>query len=101
MQQALEQSKRVIAVLSKHYLDAAYTHPEWEAAFLQDPTGSEGGLIPVRVSECKVPKMLRRLIYIDLVDIAEFAFCEFLFPVQLSKKRSINLPVSLGRKKLR
>lgn len=40
---------RTLAVLSEAYLQALYTKPEWAAAFAQDPTGTGGVLVPVRV----------------------------------------------------
>src|SRR5450755_2076973 len=43
------QAKRTIAVLSPHYLTSTFTKPEWAAALYQDPTGTLGLLLPVRV----------------------------------------------------
>src|ERR1700736_3533038 len=52
MQKATGEAKRTIAVLSPDYLKAQFTQPEWTAAFVQDPTGEKGLLVPVRVREC-------------------------------------------------
>ena len=38
MHKAAASSDKMIAVLSKNYLDAEYNHPEWAAAFVKDPT---------------------------------------------------------------
>ena len=46
MQEAASAATRTIAVLSPNYLDALYTQPEWAAAFVQDPTGQKGTLLP-------------------------------------------------------
>lgn len=67
MQKATTESERTIAVLSEHYLHSKFTRPEWQAAFRDDPTGSKGTLVPVRVAECDVPGMLGNLVYIDVV----------------------------------
>ncbi|MBI2877070.1 MAG: tetratricopeptide repeat protein [Candidatus Tectomicrobia bacterium] len=67
MQQAAEEAERTIAVLSPDYLAALYTQPEWAAAFVQDPTGKKGTLLPVRVRECEPKGLLRSMVYIDLV----------------------------------
>jgi hypothetical protein len=67
MQRAAEQARRTIAVLSPDYLQALYTHPEWAAAFAQDPTGEKGTLLPVRVRECELKGLLPQIVYIDLV----------------------------------
>src|SRR5205823_4008778 len=58
-----------IAVLSPNYLNALYTQPEWAAALVQDPTGAEEKLLPVRVQECKPQGILIAISYIDLVGL--------------------------------
>ena len=72
MQQAAE-AHRVVAVLSPDYLSAAYTQPEWAAAFAQDPRGSQGTLLPIRIRACQLPNLLRAIVYIDLVGLEEAA----------------------------
>jgi tetratricopeptide (TPR) repeat protein len=67
MERATAEAKRTIAVLSPDYLVARYTHPEWAAAFAQDPTGERGILVPVRVRECEVKGILHQIVFIDLV----------------------------------
>src|SRR5438132_13944837 len=37
MDRAAREAERTIAILSPAYLSALYTHPEWSAAFRQDP----------------------------------------------------------------
>jgi hypothetical protein len=44
---------------------------EWRAAFVKDPTGEQGLLVPVRVQECQPPGLLASLVYIDLADTDE------------------------------
>lgn len=71
MQKAASSSERTIAILSAEYLNALYTQPEWAAAFVQDPTGTRGLLIPIRVSECELTGLLKPITYIDLVGQSE------------------------------
>ena len=71
MQSAATNARQTIAVLSSNYLAAQYTHPEWTAAFAQDPTGKDRVLVPVRVGECQPQGMLRALNYVDLVGLDE------------------------------
>jgi hypothetical protein len=71
MQEAAKNAERTIAVLSQNYLDAQFTHPEWHAAFRQDPKGEKGLLIPVRIAECDLDGLLSQIIYIDLVGVDE------------------------------
>jgi hypothetical protein len=73
MHQAATQAERTIAVLSPDYLKALYTQPEWAAAFVQDPTGEKGTLLPVRIRECELKGLLPAITYIDLVDLDEEA----------------------------
>ncbi len=71
MQEAATESDLTLAVLSKDYLEALYTQPEWAAAFAKDPTGKERKLIPVRVSTCSLTGMLSQIICINLVGLGE------------------------------
>lgn len=71
MQRAATEAERTIAVLSPDYLAAKFTQPEWAAAFVQDPTGKNRTLIPVRVSECNPEGLIPQIIYIDLVGLGE------------------------------
>jgi tetratricopeptide (TPR) repeat protein len=67
MQEATTLAERTLFVLSKHSLNAEYTHSEWAAAFAQDPRGAERLLIPVRVGPCAPKGLLSQIVYIDLV----------------------------------
>ena len=71
MQEAASAARRTIAVLSPNYLDALYTQPEWAAAFVKDPTGQKGTLLPIRVRECTLTGILAPIVYIDLLGLAE------------------------------
>src|SRR5215471_7799584 len=48
MHAAASRADKTIAVLSQDYLDGLFTQPEWSAALVQDPTGAQRKLIPVR-----------------------------------------------------
>jgi len=78
MQKAAAQCARTLAVLSPYYLDAEFTHPEWAAAFAQDPKGEKGKLLAVRVRDCELSGLLAPIIYIDLVGLVESAAKETL-----------------------
>ena len=72
MQEAATTATRTIAVLSPDYLnDAPYSAAEWMAAFVQDPTGKNTTLLPVRIRECDPSGLLKAIVYIDLVDLDE------------------------------
>jgi hypothetical protein len=67
MQQATSTVGRSIAVLSPAYFASKFGEAEWRAAFVKDPTGEQGLLVPVRVP----PGLLASRVYVDLVDTDE------------------------------
>lgn len=71
MHHALEQSARVIGVLSPDYLASDYCKAEFLAAVAQDPTGAAQRLILVRIADCKPSGLLAGRTYIDLVNKAQ------------------------------
>ncbi|OQW38836.1 MAG: hypothetical protein A4S08_08710 [Proteobacteria bacterium SG_bin4] len=71
MQKAATEATRTIAVLSPDYLQSKFTAPEWAAAFVQDPTGEQRTLIPVKVRPVELMGLLKSIVYIDLLDIDE------------------------------
>src|SRR5712664_2303996 len=52
LDQALQVSKRMLALLSPGYLAALDKQPEWATAWQRDPTGVELRLVPVFVRAC-------------------------------------------------
>jgi TIR domain-containing protein len=72
MNQALEEAKRVLTVLSPAYFHSDYARDEWTAALVRDHDRDQADrLLPVRVARGKLPALLAPLIYIDLVDLEE------------------------------
>lgn len=61
MKNALENSERTLAVYSPNYFHSGFGEDEWTAAF------AARSLVPVRVRECEIPKLLKPRVYIDLV----------------------------------
>lgn len=78
MHRALQNSARVIAVLTPDYMDSGFCQPEWQAAFAMDPTGEKGILVCVRVADFKPNGILTGRTYIDLVRLSEGAANETL-----------------------
>ncbi|MBV9708352.1 MAG: TIR domain-containing protein, partial [Chloroflexi bacterium] len=71
MDAAVKNAKRTLAVLSPNYLDlaAVFSQAEWAATLVQDATGQEGRLLPIRVRECTPKGLLAAITYIDFVDL--------------------------------
>jgi hypothetical protein len=71
MDRAMQESQRTVAVLSPHYLEAAFTQSEWANAFRLDPTGERDLLIPVLVAPVELEGALAQIVYVDLVGRSE------------------------------
>src|SRR5258708_30103019 len=55
----------MIAVYSPNYFMSKWAELEWTAAFEK--------LLPVRFRECEIPAVLKKLVYIDLLNLNEHA----------------------------
>ncbi len=97
MDAAMEESERTIAVLSQEYLNAEYTHPEWAAAFADDPGGKKRTLVPVRVGDCKLKGLLKQIINIDFVGRSEKECAQALEDGLKSDGRPSAKPIFPGR----
>ncbi len=73
MHRAVTASRRTIAVLSPDYLKSRYAQKEWAALLAQDPDGTKGRLVPVRVRKCSPTGLLSSIAFIDLVGLSEEA----------------------------
>jgi len=71
MDRASKQAQRTIGILSPDYVSAMFTQSEWSAAFVVDPTGTMGKLLPVIVRECNPEGLLTPIVHIDLVELKE------------------------------
>ncbi|HEY5807502.1 MAG TPA: toll/interleukin-1 receptor domain-containing protein [Povalibacter sp.] len=69
MEEALELCRCTVLIYSPEYFKSVYAQAEWRAAFTKDPTGEKGLLLPIRVASCEPPRLLRPLVYVDLVDL--------------------------------
>lgn len=66
-------AERTIAVLTPAYEESAFAAPEWAAAFVKDPQGTQRKLVPVRVADYKPGGLLAAIAYIDLFGLDEQA----------------------------
>ena len=73
MDRAARETDRTVIVLSPRFLQAAFTQPEWAAAFARDPKGQERRLVPVRIEDCSPDGLLGQIVWIDLVGLPEDA----------------------------
>jgi tetratricopeptide (TPR) repeat protein len=75
MQDGVREADRTVAVLSEDYLGSVYGGAEWQAAWAQDPAGTDRKLLPVRVKPCDWERLglLTGVAGIDLVGLDETA----------------------------
>ncbi|WP_431883415.1 FxSxx-COOH system tetratricopeptide repeat protein [Micromonospora gifhornensis] len=71
MQEATASAQRTVAVLSPDYFGSAFGEAEWRAAFVKDPSGDLGLLVPVRVRDCQPPGLMATRVWVDLVGTHE------------------------------
>ncbi|MBS0154220.1 MAG: toll/interleukin-1 receptor domain-containing protein [Nitrospira sp.] len=71
MDRAMREAERTVVVLSRHYIEALYTHSEWAEAFRRDPTGELDLLVPVKISPVTLTGILAQIVYVDLIEVAE------------------------------
>jgi tetratricopeptide (TPR) repeat protein len=94
MHKASEECERTIAVLSPEYFKSRFTPVEWSAAFVKDPTGDYGKLIPIRACDFDVPGIFGAISYIDLVGLNENeAKQKLLSEIKLKRKKPIKIPL--------
>ena len=73
MQDGVRDARRTVAVLSEDYLGSVYGGAEWQAAWAQDPAGTERRLLLVRVKPCEWEGLLAAVVGIDLTGLDEAA----------------------------
>jgi hypothetical protein len=66
MHRAVQDAERTVAVLSAAYLQSAYAEAEWQAAWVEDPSGRASKLLVFRVEDCDRSGLLRQLVTVDL-----------------------------------
>ncbi|WP_018500502.1 TIR domain-containing protein [Parafrankia discariae] len=76
MDDGLQSSERMIAVLSDEYLSSERNRAEWSAAWADDPTGRSRRLLVARVADCAPAGLLGSVVPVDLFgrpqDVARF-----------------------------
>lgn len=73
MDQALQQTRHIMPVLSPVYLRSPMAEAEWRPGFVDDPGGEARRLVPVRVEVCQPTGLLADRSWIDLVGLDEAA----------------------------
>ena len=71
MQAGTRDATRTIALLSPDYLESVYGGAEWQAAWRQDPAGTDRKLLVARVKDCDRPGLLGGVVSVDVFGLAE------------------------------
>ncbi|WP_322780007.1 TIR domain-containing protein, partial [Frankia sp. Cas4] len=92
MQEGVARAERTIAVLSVAYARSVYGAAEWQAAWAADPAGQTRKLLPVRVTDCDRPELLKQIVSVDVFGVGEAS-------ARAELLRAAELAVSDGRGK--
>ena len=87
MREALDSARTTIAVYSPAYFASKYTEDEWTAALVRREDGAIP-FLPVRVAQVTVPRLLRPIVYVDLIGLDKAAARERLLQAVAGDKRS-------------
>jgi hypothetical protein len=88
MHLATQITERTIAVLSRAYLESAFSEQEWQAAWADDPSGVERKLLVLRVENCPRPGLLGQVVSEDLFGVGkELARARLLAAVQEGRRK--------------
>jgi len=84
-------------VPSQDFLNSSFTAPEWAAAFVQDPKGDKGKLLPIKIRDCRPEGLLASIDRIDLIGLnEEEARNELLAGVSLERAKPMSQPAFPG-----
>ncbi|HLP47426.1 MAG TPA: toll/interleukin-1 receptor domain-containing protein [Candidatus Kapabacteria bacterium] len=90
MQKAITETRTTLAIISEKYLEGKFTASEWSAAFVEDPSGENDKLIPIKVEDCQLQGLHKAIVHIDLFQKTESeAIDELLKVVSLAKKLKV------------
>jgi hypothetical protein len=96
MHRALDAANRVVALFSPAYFDELrYTTQEWTSAVMNEEGGHR--LVPVQVEPCALPRLLRPLVCVDLVEVGEAEATRRLIAAARGPTRPDGKPVFPGR----
>lgn len=74
VERGLERSRALVLVMSCAAFGSEWTQLELHTTIFRDPTNSMRRFIPLLLSECKVPDLLRQFKYVDYREPAEDAY---------------------------
>lgn len=74
VQQALEESRFLLVVMSPDYFQSAWTQQEWQYMLASEMEGGGVRVIPLLYRDCEVPVSLQMKQWVDLRDQNEYQF---------------------------
>lgn len=96
MAAALDRASRMVALLSPAYFaDSRYTADELSAALVKDETGGHR-LVPVQIERCSLPRLLGRLVRVELFDVTEAEAAQRLLAAVRGPRRPDEMPAFPG-----
>jgi hypothetical protein len=70
--EAIDQCNYLVMVMSQAYFSARFASAEWTTVLSGDPQNKSGRLVPLLLEECKLPALLKALVYVDVSSIEKF-----------------------------
>jgi TIR domain len=67
----LRDSERLILLLSPDFMECGFVQCEWSAVLPNDPDGQKSLLIPIRVQECVLTRLLTLQVYLGIAGKTE------------------------------
>jgi TIR domain len=71
MKKAEDRANHFIAIISPQYLSKPFTLSELYSAIADDPLAERRLLIPIRVADCEIPRLIKDIAYVDFVGKSE------------------------------
>ncbi len=72
IQQAMEESRFLLIVMSPHYFQSIWTQQEWHYALAKEIESGGVRLIPLLYQDCEIPPMLRTKQWVDFRDQTQY-----------------------------
>ncbi|MCR9196743.1 MAG: toll/interleukin-1 receptor domain-containing protein [Hyphomonas sp.] len=88
IQSGLDKSDIILIFLSEYSVSSKWVEAEWQAKFFESISKDQIGVVPILLSDCKIPAFLRDKKYVDFRKMGEFDASLALLLSFLSEQRS-------------
>ena len=93
IEQALEQSRTLVLVMSENAFASDWVTLERHTAMFRDPTNARRRFIPLRLDDAEIKDTLKQFSYVDWRQKSDEHYKKLLSACQVSEERSTKLPI--------